>query len=108
MFARFRLRFAAAWSLSVVALGHGPHDLWALSADAGWGEFSPKARAAVLDESADRRAESMARVATGLLVAENDPDESFRHYRRALDLDPSNVAVSQEIARVHLQRDEVP
>jgi tetratricopeptide (TPR) repeat protein len=50
----------------------------------------------------------MARVATGLLVAENDPDESFRHYRRALDLDPSNVSLSQEVARVHLQREEVP
>jgi tetratricopeptide (TPR) repeat protein len=108
MFARFRLRPVAAWSLYAVALCHGPHALLALTVDVGGGDSSPQARSAVLDESADRRAESMARVATGLLVAENDPDESFRHYRRALDLDPSNVSLSQEIARVHLQREEVP
>ena len=108
MFARFRLRPVAAWWICAVVLCHGRHELWALSADAGWGEFSPKARPAVLEESTDHRAESMARMAVGLLVAENDPDESFRHYRRALDLDPSNVSLSQEIARVHLQREEVP
>lgn len=50
----------------------------------------------------------MARVATGFLASENDPDESFRHYRSALDIDPGNIALAEQIARVHLQRDEVP
>ena len=108
MFARFRLRPVAAWSLYALALSLGPYALSALTIDAGGGESSLKARPAVLEESADRRAESMARVATGMIVAENDPDESFRNYRRALDLDPSNVSLSQEIARVHLQHEEVP
>lgn len=108
MFARFRLRPVAAWSLYAVALGHGPHALSALTADVGGDELSPQACSAVLAEAADRRAESMARVAAGLLAAENDPEESFRQYRRALDLDPSNVSLSQEIARVHLQREEIP
>jgi tetratricopeptide (TPR) repeat protein len=50
----------------------------------------------------------MARVATGFLAYENDPDTSFREYRSALDIDPGNVSLAEEISRVHLQREEIP
>jgi Tfp pilus assembly protein PilF len=108
MFAPFRLRRVASWLLYFLVFCPGPQALLALTAGLGGGGAPPPARSAVLEEGAGRRAEAMARVATGLLVAENDPDESFRHYRRAHDLDPSQVSLSLEIARLHLQREEVP
>ena len=50
MFARFRLRPVAAWSLYALALSLGPYALSALTTDAGGGESSLKARPAVLEE----------------------------------------------------------
>ena len=108
MFARFRLRPAAACSLLSVALLAGVPRALALAADAGWGEGPATGRPASLSAPAEKRAESMARVATGFLSAEDDPDAAFRHYRSALDIDPGNVSLAEEISRVHLQRDEVP
>jgi len=108
MFARFRLRFVAACSLPALAVCLGSPLALALTADAGWSEYGPSGRPASLSEPAEKQAESMARVAAGFLAAEEDPDESFRHYRSALDIDPGNVALAAEISRVHLQRDEIP
>ncbi len=108
MFARFRLRPVAAWPLCMLLLAAGaPHAL-ALAADAGWAESASAVRSAVLPAATDRRAEAMARVAAGVLAADPAPEEAFRHYRLALDLDPANAALADEIARIHLQRDEVP
>jgi tetratricopeptide (TPR) repeat protein len=108
MFARFRLRPAAARSLLCCLLAAGGSDASALTADAGWAEAPADARASALSGTLDRRAEAMARVAAGMLSADPDPDTAFRHYRRALDLDPSNASLAEELARIHLQRDEVP
>lgn len=108
MFARFRLRSAAASSLLCLLPWAGEGDAFALTADAGWSEQTPAPRDAALPGQADRRAEAMARVAAGMLSIDPDPDGAFRQYRRALDLDPSNAALAEEIARIHLQRDEVP
>ena len=108
MFARFRLRPAAACSLSMLLLAAGAPCTYALAADAGWTESASAANPAVLPAASDRRAEAMARVAAGMLAADPAPKEAFRHYRRALDLDPSNAALADEIARIHLQHDEVP
>ena len=108
MFARFRLRPAAACSLLSLALLAGASRAFALAADAGWNEGAPTGRQASLSAPSENRAEAMARVATGFLSAEDDPDASFRHYRGALDIDPGNVSLAEEISRVHLQRDEVP
>jgi tetratricopeptide (TPR) repeat protein len=47
-------------------------------------------------------------VAAGLLVSDPDPDLAFGHYRRALDLDPANAPLAQELAAMHLRRGEVP
>ena len=108
MFARFRLRLAAACSLTVLLPSAGAPRAHALTADAGWTEAAPSARASALPDDVDRRAEAMARVAAGMLAADPAPEDAFRHYRRALDLDPANAALADEIARIHLQRDEVP
>ena len=108
MFARFRLRLAAAWSLLALASCIGPSLARALVADAGWSEGGQAGRPAALSEPAEKRAESMARVVTGFLASENDPDLSFREYRSALDIDPGNVSLAEEISRVHLQREEIP
>ncbi len=108
MFARFRLRLAAACSLPLLLLSAGAPHARALTADAGWSEAAPTAKASALPDAVDRRAEAMARVAAGLLAADPDPEEAFRHYRRALDLDPANAALADEVARIHLQHDEVP
>jgi hypothetical protein len=91
MFARFRLRLAAAWSLLALAFCIGPSFARALVADAGWSEGGQAGRPAALSEPAEKRAESMARVVTGFLASENDPDLSFREYRSALDIDPLEV-----------------
>ena len=108
MFARFRLRPVAARSLSACLVLAATPGVFALTGDAGWDEPHGPVRPVALAESADRRAEAMALVAAAALVADSDPAASFRSYRRALDLDPSNVALAQEIARVHLQHEEIP
>jgi tetratricopeptide (TPR) repeat protein len=108
MFARFRLRPVAARSLSVCLVLAAAPGAFALTGDTGWEESPSPVRPVALAEAADRRAEAMASVAAAALVADSDPAASFRHYRRALDLDPSNVALAQEIARVHLQHEEIP
>lgn len=109
MFARSRLRPFAASPLLWLLVCTAPDGAVALAADAGWLEFAPgTVRSAPLGGALDRRAEAMARVAAGLLAADSDPDLAFAHYHRALDLDPSNATLAREIARIHLQRDEVP
>lgn len=108
MFARIRLRLAAAPVLLALMAPWGAPDAHALAVDAGWEGLTGPVRAAALPPDTEKRAEAMARVASGALSADADPDESFRQYRRALDLDPANVALAQEISRVHLQREEIP
>ena len=108
MFARFRLRSAAACSLLACLVLSAPYPAVALTGDAGWSETAPPAKPSALSESSERRAEAMARVAAGSLSAEESPEESFVHYRLALDLDPSNASLAQEISRTHVQRDEIP
>lgn len=108
MFARFRLRPAAACSLLAASVFSAPLTARALSGDSGWTETGAAARPAELSETAERRAEAMARVAAGVLAAEESPEESFEHYRLALDLDPSNASLAEAISRVHVQREEIP
>jgi tetratricopeptide (TPR) repeat protein len=108
MFARSRLRPVAACPLLLLPVLLAPADGRALTADAGGPPPELPAASAALPADLDRRAEAMARVAAGLLAADPDPDLAFVHYSRALDLDPANAALAQEIARIHLQRDEVP
>jgi tetratricopeptide (TPR) repeat protein len=108
MFARIRLRFAAALVLLALAAPALRPTVHALTADAGADELSNAARAVSLPEAAEKRVEAMAHAVSGALAADADPEQSFRHYRRALDLDPANVALAQEIARVHLQHEEIP
>jgi tetratricopeptide (TPR) repeat protein len=50
----------------------------------------------------------MARVAAAELSSESDPAQSEKHNRRALDLDPGNIAVAEQLATAHLSREEVP
>ena len=108
MFARIRLRFAAALVLLALAAPALRPAVHALTADAGADESSNAARAASLPEAAEKRVEAMAHAVSGALAADADPEQSFRHYRRALDLDPANVALAQEIARMHLQHEDIP
>ena len=108
MFARFRLRPAAACSLLAASVFTTPLTARALSGDSGWTETGGPAKPAALSEIAERRAEAMARVAAGALTAEESPEESFGHYRLALDLDPSNASLAEAISRVHVQREEIP
>jgi len=108
MFACSRLRPVAACPLLCLLVLTTPTRVTALSADAGWGEHSSAPQSSALSKSAEHRAEAMARVATGLLAADPEPAKAFAQYRRALDLEPANVALAREIARLHLQRDEVP
>ena len=108
MFARSRLRPVAACPLLLLPALLAPTNARALTADAGGPPPETAVVAAALPAPLDRRAEAMARVAAGLLAADPDPDLAFAHYRRALDLDPANAALAREIARIHLQHDEVP
>ncbi len=108
MFARFRLRPVATCSLLGLLLCPATPAAYALSGDSGWAEGAVPVKSAALPETSERRAEAMARVAAGLLAAEEAPDESFEHYRLALDLDPSNASLAQEISRAHVQREEIP
>lgn len=98
-----RLRSAAA----AIAVLCGPASLHALTADAGW-DRPATVRPVQLSPASEQRASAMAEVATAALLADSDPEAAFRHQRRALDLEPANVALAQEISRVHLQRDEIP
>jgi tetratricopeptide (TPR) repeat protein len=108
MFARSRLRCFAARHLLCVLLLAVPWPAPAASADNWWSGEEAWVAPATLPDSEERRAEAMARVAAGMLVSDPDPDLAFRHYRRALDLDPSNAPLAQELAGIHLQRGEVP
>ena len=108
MFARFRLRPAAACPLLAASLCLAPLRLPALSGDSGWVESRAVVNSAALSDTAERRVEAMARVAAGVLAEEQAPDESFAHYRRALDLDPANAPLARDISRVHVQREEIP
>ncbi len=106
--ARFRLRPAAARSLFALALSVWLPEARGFVSDFGWSGGIDAAEPAALSPASERRAEALARVAAGVLEAENDPDRAFGHYRRALDLDPSNASLAEEIARAHMQRDEIP
>jgi tetratricopeptide (TPR) repeat protein len=108
MLARSRLRPVAACPLLLLPALCAPACCLAFNFDAGGPPSDRAALPAALSAELERRAEAMARVAAGQLAADPDPDLAFAHYRRALDLDPGNAALAQEIARVHLQRDEVP
>ncbi|MEX1045034.1 MAG: tetratricopeptide repeat protein [Chthoniobacterales bacterium] len=108
MFERSRLRPVAACPLLLLPALLAPAGALALTADAGGPPPDNAIVSAALPAALDRRAEAMARVAAGQLAADPDPDLAFVHYRRALDLDPANASLAQEIARIHLQRDEVP
>lgn len=108
MFASSRLRLFAARHLLCMLFLAVPARASVPVAGAWPGEDAPVIGAAALSRSAEQRAEAMARVAAGILVADPDPELAFRHYRRALDLDPSNAPLAQEVAGMHLQREEVP
>lgn len=105
--ARYRLRFAATLPLVCALVAGLSAPAPALVGDAGW-PSEEEVTALQLPAEAGRRARAMAHVASGYLEMSPEPEIAFRHYRRALDLDLGNVALAQEVARMHLQRDEVP
>lgn len=109
MFACSRLRFAAAWLLlpgawcmagALALSGALAQDIH--SADA----TTP--RPAQLTAEAENRAEALARVALALFASADDPDIALRQNLRALDLDPANAPLAQEVAGAMLERGEVP
>lgn len=109
MFAGFRSRFAAS-SLALcawLALGN-PAPCRALVADSGLGDPDAAVSASVLPPSESKRVEAMAHVAAAELAGESDPAAAEKHNRRALDLDPGNIAVAEQLATAHLAREEVP
>ena len=108
MFASSRLRRFAARHLLCMLFMAVPGGAFAAAATAWPGEDPPAVGAASLPGDTGRRVEAMARVAAGILVADPEPELAFHHYRRALDLDPSNAPLAQEVAGMHLQHDEVP
>ena len=109
MFAGFRSRFAAAsLSLCLGLWWAGPVPCRALVADSGVGDESPAPKEFSLPPSASKRIEVMAHVAAAALAEESEPGQAEEHKRRALDLDPSNIAVAQGLATIHLGREEVP
>ena len=109
MFAGFRSRFAAAsFALCICFFPAGPTPCRALVVDAGVGDEDSAPAELSLPPSSERRAETMAHVAAAELSEESDPENSEKHKRRALDLDPSNIAVAQGLATIHLGREEVP
>ena len=108
MLARSRLRLVAAWHSPLVLCIAMAVRAPGLVADAGLpGSESPPAPAA-LTAAAEKRAEAMARVATGALSEDADPDECLRHYQRALNLDPSSAALARDVAGMLLQRGDIP
>jgi len=108
MLARSRLRFTATRPLLHVLLLGWPWAVSGFEGDAWRGPGADRPRAAVLAADAERRAEAMARVATGYLAAADGPEEAMGHYLRALELDPGNAPLAQELSAMHLQRGEVP
>lgn len=108
MFARSWLRFAAARLLLLPACLGAAAPLSAQVGDAGLTSENTEPVAASLPDASAKRAEAMARVAAGCLAEDVAPEESLRHYRRALDLDPADVPLAQRIAGMLLQRGEVP
>lgn len=108
MLARFRLRFTAARPLLLVLLPGWPGAAAGFEGDAWRGPGVDAPRPPVLAAEAERRVEAMARVATGYLAAADGPEEAMEHYLRALELDPGNAPLAQELAAMHLQRGEVP
>jgi tetratricopeptide (TPR) repeat protein len=108
MFASSRLRFVAARHLTFVLGCFMPCAVLAQLGDFSAGDDRSASRVARLDAAAERRVEAMARVAAGYLAVEPDPDSSLRHYLRALDLDPSNAPLAQEISAALMRRDQVP
>lgn len=103
-----RLRFAAARLLALVLVALPAGSATALLIDAPSFSEEAEIRAAGLSPAAEQRAEAMARVAAGYLAVDSDPDDSMRHYLRALELDLSNAPLAQHVAAHHLQRGEVP
>ncbi|MBE2179298.1 MAG: tetratricopeptide repeat protein [Chthoniobacterales bacterium] len=108
MFASSWLRFSAARHLLCMLFMAVPGIAPAPAAGSWPGEDAPWLGTAALSGAAEHRVEAMARVAAGILVSDPDPDLAFHHYRRALDIDPSNAALAQEVAGMHLQHGEVP
>lgn len=109
MFSGSRSRSSAASAglcFALLSAGAGPCP--GLVGDAGYGEEVAEPAALSLPPAADKRAEVMALVAAASLAADFDPQQAEAHNRRALDLDPGNIAVAEELAVVHLGRDEVP
>jgi len=109
MSVRSRLRVTAArplltcaWCLGVLLPSS------AAFAQAPLSEEAPVVRPAALPPEAENRAEALARVALALLASADDPDVSLRQNLRALDLDPSNAPLAQEISATMLQRGDVP
>ncbi len=108
MFAWSRLRsFAAPCFVMACIFGVSPR-VSALVADAGLSSEPVEAVAESLPDAAARRAEAMARVAAGSLAEDDGPDAALPHYERALDLDPANAPLAQQVASILLQRGEVP
>ena len=108
MFASSRLRCLAARHLPFVLGCALPCASLAQMADVAPSNDAPAIRESRLSAESDRRAEAMARVASGYLAVEADPDGSLKHYLRALDLDSSNAPLAREISAALLRRDQVP
>ena len=109
MFAGFRLRFAvASLALCTALVRVTLSPCLALVADAGFGGDDAARSEMALSPSVSKRVELMARVAAAALAAESDPAQAEKHHRRALDLDPGNIAVAEQLASAHLGREEVP
>ncbi len=108
MFAWSRLRSVAARCFLVAVISGASPRARALVADAGLPSEPDESAVESLPDAAARRAEAMARVAAGSLAEEIGPDAALRHYGRALDLDPANAPLAQQVAGILLQRGEVP
>lgn len=109
MFAGLRWRGSASCLMLCAALMGGPAPCHALRPDAAapvGDEDKPVPLA--LPAQAAKRVEAMAHVVAAELAVESDPALSEQHNRRALDLDPSNIAAAQELATAYLEREEVP
>ncbi len=109
MFACSRLRLAAARHL-LLAVWCLVGALAASSAlaQAVGSEDAVTPRAAELTTEAENRAEALARVAVALFAAADDPEVALRQNLRALDLDPANAPLAQEVAGAMLERGQVP
>jgi len=109
MFAGLRSRFAASiLALCACLVWGGPTPCGALVADSGLGDGEVAPAKLSLPPSALKRVEVMAHVATATLAGESDPAQAEKHNRLALDLDPGNIDVAEQLATAHLAREEVP